>query len=187
MKHNWEKCLAHTKISEGGYVNDPIDPGGETNHGISKRAYPHLNIKSLTWKQAAAIYKRDYWDAVSGDKLPDGLDLVAFDAAVNSGVSRGAKWLQMALGVNPDGRIGPVTIKAAIDCNKDAVIRDACEYRLAFMRGLKTWYRYKNGWTRRVEGVRDTATDMARGSVSEPVGGGLWASLLRLIMGVFKK
>ena len=84
MKANFEQCLAHVLRSEGGYVNDPNDPGGETNMGISKRAYPHENIKGMTRARAATIYRRDYWDAVQGDSLPAGLDLVAFDPAVNS-------------------------------------------------------------------------------------------------------
>lgn len=186
---NWEDCLAHTKISEGGYVNDPVDPGGETKYGISKRSYPHLDIKALTWKQAADIYRRDYWDAVSGDDLPSGLDLVAFDAAVNSGVSRGAKWLQRALGVKQDGRIGPQTIKAALECDDVEVIMAACEYRLSFMQSLKTWYRYKNGWTARVNGVMDAAIDMTKADFSEPKKRGfdLIGWLVKLIMGMFKR
>ena len=70
---------------EGGYVNDPDDPGGETKYGISKRAYPKLDIKNMTKDLAREIYKRDYWDACGCDDLPPGLDVAAFDAAVNMG------------------------------------------------------------------------------------------------------
>lgn len=183
-KWNWEACLAHTKISEGGYVNDPVDPGGETKYGISKRSYPKVDIKNLTWAEAAAIYKRDYWDAVRGDDLPAGLDLVAFDGAVNSGVSRGAKWLQLSLGVIADGRVGPKTIAAAKAADAEVAIHSACDMRLGFMRGLKTWWKYKNGWTRRVEDVRKTALDMA---ASKPKAGVDWSWLIELIKRLFKR
>lgn len=187
-KWNWENCLSHTKISEGGYVNDPVDPGGETKYGISKRSYPDVDIKNLTWDKAAAIYKRDYWDAVRGDDLPSGVDLVAFDAAVNSGVSRGAKWLQKAVGVTQDGRIGPVTIDALIGCDCESIINAACSYRLQFMRGLPTWYRFKNGWTKRVECVRSEATNMSKADeVVGNTGGINWYGLILSIMGMFKK
>ena len=183
-KHNWEACLAHTKISEGGYVNDPVDPGGETKYGISKRSYPSVDIRNLTWEDAAAIYRRDYWDAVRGDDLPAGLDLVAFAGAVNSGVSRGAKWVQGALGVAMDGRIGPETLRAAKSANIGRTIDAACDARLAFMRGLRTWWKYKNGWTARVTSVRATAKDMA----SKPTAKGFdWGAILRVIMGAFKR
>ena len=78
---------------EGGYVNDPADKGGETKFGISKRAYPNLDIKNLTQMQAAEIYKRDYWDAINADQLPENIREMAFDAAVNQGVS----WTKEAL------------------------------------------------------------------------------------------
>lgn len=182
-KRNWEACLSHTKISEGGYVNDPVDPGGETKYGISKRSYPHVDIMSLTWGQAAGIYKRDYWDAVRGDDLPAGLDLVAFDGAVNSGVSRGSKWVQSALGVDQDGRIGPVTLRAASGANIGVAIDRACNERIAFMKSLKTWWKYKNGWTSRVIDVRKTAKEMA--SRGMPSSG--WSAPWRVILGVFKR
>jgi lysozyme family protein len=81
---------------EGGYVNHPDDPGGETRYGISKRAYPHLNIKTLTKDQAKAIYKRDYWDAAECSLLEPALALLYFDMAVNSGVSAARRTLASA-------------------------------------------------------------------------------------------
>ena len=79
---------------EGGYVNDPDDIGGETNFGISKRAYPKLDIANLTEAEAARIYKRDYWDRINADKLPANIREMAFDAAVNQGVAWTRKALQ---------------------------------------------------------------------------------------------
>lgn len=78
---------------EGGYVNDPNDPGGETNYGISKRAYPLVDIKNLTRQAAQEIYHRDYWNPINGDGLDPNLACVAMDAAVNHGVSRALTWL----------------------------------------------------------------------------------------------
>ena len=85
MKENFERSLKFVLDHEGGYVNDLDDPGGETNYGISKRAYPSLDIKNLTVEQAAGIYWRDYWDACSCDKLVYPIDCYVFDTAVNCG------------------------------------------------------------------------------------------------------
>ena len=168
MKDNFERCLAHVLASEGGYVNDPVDPGGETNMGISKRSYPKEDIRNMTRARAAQIYRRDFWDPVRGDDLPPGLDLVAFDGAVNSGVSRGARWLQQALGVTADGKVGPQTLAAARQAHPEAVIDRACDLRMGFLRGLPTWSRFGKGWSSRVNSVRDTAISMSINPAASP-------------------
>lgn len=78
---------------EGGYVNDPSDPGGETNMGISKRAYPNLDIRNLTRQAAQEIYQRDYWNAIKGDTLDPALACAALDTAINMGVGRATQFL----------------------------------------------------------------------------------------------
>lgn len=169
MKDNFEACLAHVLQSEGGWVDNPSDPGGATMKGITigtYRAWKGRNVtkaelRAISDAEIAALYRKNYWDAVRGDDLPRGLDLVAFDAAVNSGVSRGAKWLQSALGVPADGKVGPKTIAAANAAHKDAVIDRACDLRLGFLRQLGTWKTFGKGWSRRVEGVRADAKAMA--------------------------
>ena len=88
LQSNFQKSLEFTLRWEGGYVNDPVDPGGETKFGISKRAYPDVNIKDLTREEAAAIYKRDYWDATNCDSFSSDLACVRFDCAVNCGIAR---------------------------------------------------------------------------------------------------
>ena len=88
MKENFDKAIAFTLSWEGGYSNDPKDAGGETNRGISKRAYPNLDIKNLTKEQAIAIYKADYWNKCDCDNMTYPLDIICFDTAVNMGVSR---------------------------------------------------------------------------------------------------
>ncbi len=163
MKANFRDCLDVTLRHEGGYVNDPHDPGGETKFGISKRAHPKEDIKGMTLDRAAQIYQAGYWAPLKCDLLPDGLDLVAFDGAVNSGQMRGAKWLQRALGVTPDGRVGKTTIEVAhilsLEGRRQA-ISAACKERLDYLRGLKTWDRYKNGWTARVNDIEVKALAM---------------------------
>lgn len=159
-KGNFDRCFELLLKDEGGYVNDPVDPGGETNMGISKRSYPNEDIKNLTKNRVRMIYKRDYWSPIKADDLPSGLDYVVFDAAVNSGVKRSSQWLQRALGVPQDGKIGPVTLEAVRKANVVSLIDTLCDVRLSFLQNLSTWYRFKNGWTRRVEGVRSEAKRM---------------------------
>lgn len=161
MKANFEACMAEVFKHEGGYVNDPHDPGGETNMGISKRSYPKENIRGMTRERAAQIYRKDFWDKLKCDDLPAGLDLVAFDAGVNSGPARGAKWLQQAVGVTADGKIGPATLMAAKSTYAPAAIMRAVGFRQSFLMQLPTWYRYGNGWKERLESIEKVAGEMA--------------------------
>lgn len=111
--HLRSDALAFTLGEEGGYVNDPRDPGGETNFGISKRAYPAEDIASLTKERAQSLMVRDYWNPCRCAHLPQKLATAVFDFAVNSGVSRAVKELQKVLGVGVDGIVGPATIAAS--------------------------------------------------------------------------
>lgn len=161
MKASFPAVLNEVLAHEGGYVNHPKDPGGETNFGISKRSYPNLDIRNLTKADAAEIYRSDYWDRVRGDDLPAGVDLVAMDGAVNSGVSRGAKWIQKAVGVTADGQVGPQTLAALSGSDALAVIKKACALRMSFLRGLGTWSTFSKGWSRRVASVEAEGTRLA--------------------------
>lgn len=125
------------------------------------RKVTKAELRAISDADLRTIYRRKYWDVVRGDDLPAGLDLVAFDAAVNSGPSRGARWLQQALEVTDDGKIGPETLARANSWRSYPVIVDACRNRMDFLRGLKTWPTFGNGWTRRVEAVQRVALDMA--------------------------
>lgn len=138
VRHNFTSVMSAVFGHEGGYVNHKADPGGETNFGISKRSYPNVDIRNLTRTQAEDIYRADYWHKVRGDDLPAGIDLVAMDGSVNSGVSRGSKWLQRALDVTADGAIGPVTIAAAKESDAVQVIEKACANRMSFLTSLST-------------------------------------------------
>lgn len=105
----FERTVGH----EGGYVNDPRDPGGETIYGISRRAHPGAwALGRPTLEQAKTIYRDSYWTPLRCDELPIPLDEFLFDYAVNSGVGRAAMALQAAVGALQDGKVGPRTIAA---------------------------------------------------------------------------
>ena len=168
MKDNFEQCFALLLKHEGGYVNNPKDPGGRTNLGVTQRVYEayvghsvdEATMRALTPDVVAPIYKRDYWDACRCDDLPDGVDYAVFDLAVNSGTRRAAKMLQKAVGVTDDGSIGPATLKAVAECNARDLAADICENRLAFLQALPTWATFGNGWGRRVAEVEQMAFNM---------------------------
>jgi lysozyme family protein len=146
-----EMVLAH----EGGYVNDPHDPGGETKYGLSRRSYPHLDIKNLTRGQAIAIYRRDWWDRLRVGEIenPD-VSAKVFDLCVNMGAGTGIRLLQRALGnVEVDGIMGPQTLAAANDADPDALLsalreEAARHYRTLIARNPKL-ARYEEGWMNR--------------------------------------
>lgn len=144
----FDKLLGH----EGGYVNNPEDPGGETNWGISKRSYPHLDIKNLTRKEAKAIYKKDFWDKIHADELPDGVAWQVFDFAVNSGVQTAIRYLQRAVGVADDGWWGPISRHAAENMSETDIIMLLTAERMEFMTKLSNWTNASRGWTRRMAG-----------------------------------
>jgi lysozyme family protein len=135
---------------EGGYVNDPRDPGGETNFGISKRSYPAVDIKGLTRDDAIAIYKRDYWDACKCDDLPPEVAVAMFDCAVNQGNGAAKRLLQRALKVKSDGIIGPKTIAAAKRANALELVMDFLSWRLKRYANTANATTYMRGWSKRV-------------------------------------
>jgi len=147
----FEKSFQEVMLSEGGYVNDPNDPGGETKYGVSKRAYPNLDIKNLTLDQAREIYKRDYWDKCSCDNLPEGVAVMAADFAYNSGVSRAVKMLQRCCGTTETGKVNMDTMTRIQAETTETLMLNYKKTRLNFLQSLKTWSRYGRGWTKRVE------------------------------------
>jgi lysozyme family protein len=135
---------------EGGYVDHPNDPGGETKFGVSKRSYPELSIAALTLEDAKTIYREDYWDRVRADKLPPELRFPLFDAAVNAGVAQSIKWLQRAVGVRDDGVIGPITMVAVKSTTPHRNSANFLGQRLKHMTELKHWDQFGRGWARRI-------------------------------------
>ncbi len=168
MKENFDECLALILKHEGGWVNHPKDPGGETNMGVTKRVWeewvghpvPAGSLKTLTVADVAPLYKARYWDKARCDDLPSGVDYVVFDYAVNSGPSRAAKQLQSCLGVVADGAIGPKTLEAAKAADPVALAQCICDNRLSFLQSLPTWPTFGKGWGRRVADVRNIAEQM---------------------------
>lgn len=134
---------------EGGYVNDPEDPGGETNWGISKRQYPDVDIKNLTRDQAKAIYKKDYWDRC-GNILTPAMKFQVFDAAVNHGLPNAIRMLQDAVGTAPDGAWGAVSTASYRSMNDYDVALRFLAKRLDFMRKLHQFNHFGAGWCGRI-------------------------------------
>ena len=176
-RSNFEACMAEIFKHEGGFVNHPRDPGGATNMGITIgtlrgwRSGPVTveDVRTLTKREAQTIYRARYWNPVKGDDLPVGLDLVTFDPAVNSGNSRGARWLQQALGgVAVDGKVGPQTVAAANKAEPVPVIKRACATRMGFLRGLRTWDAFGRGWSHRVASVEAVSVRMAVEAAGAP-------------------
>jgi lysozyme family protein len=132
---SFEQSVAQVLRHEGGYVNDPNDPGGETKYGISKKAYPNVDIKNLTIDGAKAIYKRDYWDAINADSLPPAVRYAAFDTAVNMGVGIARRFVQESGG----------------DLNKFSELRRA-RYAMLIQRNPRL-AKFQRGWNNRVNDV----------------------------------
>ena len=154
---------------EGGFVNNPADPGGMTNLGVTQRVWEEWlghpvsekDMRALTPEIVAPMYKRKYWDKVSGDELPSGVDLMVFDCAVNSGPGRAAKMLQKVLGMTEDGIIGPQTLSRAASADVKTLISDYSEARRVFLKSLPTWGVFGKGWELRVAGVAAESSALA--------------------------
>ncbi len=147
---DFEQAFSELLKFEGGYTAGVGDPGGETKYGISKRAYPQLNIGTLTLDQAAAIYRRDYWGPAGCEAVPDALRMDLFDMAVNSGVKAAARCLQRAVGEDEDGVIGPHTLQAIQSMPAARLLARFAGERLEFMTGLPAWSTFGKGWARRI-------------------------------------
>ena len=146
---SFDRAFQITVGVEGGYVNDPADPGGETKYGISHRAYPDIGIKALTLDQAKAIYQRDYWQPANCDRMPERIGHLVFDCAVHHGVKTAIKLLQRALRVADDGEFGPVTRGQLLarDTNETADLLMA--QRMLYLMTCSAWPTYKLGWAKR--------------------------------------
>lgn len=153
---NRDEAIALIIELEGGYVNDPADPGGETKYGISKKAHPKEDIASLTVERAREIYRSDYWNPTAAriyDITPR-LAAVLFDSAVNQGNGAAAKLLQGVLHVAQDGIIGPATLAAlqdVVDARGEAWVMAQFQAARVMRYAANTnWPRYGRGWMNRV-------------------------------------
>ena len=139
---------------EGGYVNDPKDPGGETNFGIAKRSHPDVDIKNLTEEGAKEIYKEHYWDRNKVEDLPENLRHIYFDMCVNQGRSRAVRIMQRAAnakGANlkVDGGMGPKTIAAMDGVELDRVRAYRVKYYADLVTRKPDLEKLYFGWYRR--------------------------------------
>ena len=168
MKVNYDKCLETILHHEGGYVNHPKDPGGETNLGVTKKVYQEhggtKDMKDLLVEDVAPIYKKGYWDKIKGDELPGGLDLCVFDFGVNAGPGRAAKFLQQMIGTVVDGGIGPNTLAKLEEYIREngehEAVKKYQEMRQKYYESLSTFATFGKGWTRRVEETTKLALDL---------------------------
>lgn len=156
MQTSFAPALAFTLQSEGGWSDDPDDPGGATNKGITfatfLKHYPGASIedlKSISDTEVSTIYKAGYWDAVHGDDLPAGVDLSVFDFGVNAGPPRAIEMLQRAAGVDDDGIIGPATLAAVKAIDPVELIRSLAKEQQTYYEGLSTFWKFGRGWTTR--------------------------------------
>ncbi|ELT46818.1 glycoside hydrolase family 108 protein [Brucella intermedia] len=175
-KGTFAKAMPHVFSEEGGYVDHPKDPGGATNMGITLatlsawegRRVSKAEVEALTKAKATDIYRENYWNKVSGDDLPAGVDYATLDFAIHSGPARAVKMLQKVVGVDQDGVIGAKTLAAVRKIAADRIINELCDARLAWLKGLGTFSTFGRGWTSRVSRVRSRALAFSRDSAPVP-------------------
>ena len=168
MIDNFAKSLELVLRSEGGYVNNPKDPGGETMRGVTKAAWSTWlkrtimpgEMAKLTVADITPFYKALYWDKAYCNQLPAGVDYMAFDAAVNMGVGQSIRLLQRSLGCVADGVIGPNTMKAINEADTKTLIDKFSAQKEMFYRSLGTFATFGRGWMRRIEEVKQAALSM---------------------------
>lgn len=172
MNANFDMSFDRVMQSEGGYVWDRDDAGGETNHGVTigawgaylGRAIQPGEMKALTLDAVKPFYKQMYWDKVRGDDLPTGVDYAVFDFAVNAGIGRAAKFLQRAVGADDDGAIGPGTLALVAKTTPGKLLENFAEQKEAFYNTLAeknpTQQKFLKGWMNRVANVQTAAISM---------------------------
>jgi len=152
-----------------GFVDDPLDNGGETKFGVAQNGNPDLNIKALTWQQAQEVYYDRYWRPGGCDQLAEFAPFLAalhFDGCINHGVKRASQFLQEVVGAEPDGRVGDQTLSAVCDAvqhrGEAQVCHGLCDRRERFYKEI-VWRkpaqgRFLNGWMRRITEMRQLST-----------------------------
>ena len=170
MRANYIESLQAVLVHEGGFVNNPKDPGGMTNLGCTKATWEEYcgkpvdekTMRGLTVIDVMPLYKSKYWDKVCADDMPMGVDYVVFDAAINSGPGRAAKWLQACVNTYADGIIGEKTLQAVRNKDPKELINNYCAYRLAYLKMLQNWETFGKGWERRVKEVNQKGLELSQ-------------------------
>lgn len=147
---------------EGGYVDHPDDPGGETNYGITiatARNFGYTGeMRDLPLSVAVDIYKQLYWDTISADEMPFSVAFQVFDGGVNHGIKRSVRWLQESIGATPDGIVGAQTIEYVNREQEHDVVLTYNAQRIQFYTSLQTFKTFGRGWMRRVAQNLEYAT-----------------------------
>ena len=170
MTNNFRDCLELVLKHEGGFVDHPKDPGGMTNLGVTKKVWEEWvghpvtekDMRELTPAIVAPMYEMRYWRTSYCEKLPRGLDLLVFSMAVNAGSGRSVKLLQDAIGVLPDGVIGPNTMAKINEANVETLIDKFSEARTDYYKGLKLFPVFGRGWLNRTDTERLEALQLAK-------------------------
>lgn len=180
---SFDAALAHVLEMEGGWTEDPHDPGGPTNQGITLGVYAAVRGVTLDATNTAAmkeelrripegtvreIYHRRYWRLSAADTLPDAIAFMHFDAAVNHGVGAAARFLQEAAGVDVDGEIGPQTRAAVAEAPVATLLERYAEIRRARYRRLPHFWRFGRGWLRRADLTLSRALERAGAGAAGP-------------------
>jgi len=174
MTDPFNDCLAAVLKEEGGYVNNPRDPGGMTNLGVTKRVWEkwcghtasEAEMRSLSVAKVTPLYRAQYWNAVCGDQLPGALALCVFDFAVNAGPRRAGQTLQRLVSASQDGQIGPATLRAVQQYVTGHSLADTVRQyqnaRRGFYRGLDGFVHFGKGWLNRCDRVETEALRLVR-------------------------
>lgn len=168
MRENFDVAFKHVLKSEGGFTNDPVDPGGMTNLGITLAEWQHYvghivnekEMRSLTPEKVKPLYKYKYWNAVAGDDLPKGIDYLLFDFGVNAGPGRAVKIMQECVGAKKDGVIGPRTISAIKAIDAVQLIDEYTVAKKEYYKSLSTFWKFGKGWFNRCDEVATIAKGM---------------------------
>jgi lysozyme family protein/microcystin-dependent protein len=185
MRLSYDQCLERVLAREGGYTNDPRDPGGPTNFGITiydyrkyvKPAATAADVKRMSLAEAKRIYRSKYWDALGCDDLPAGVDYTVFDYGVNSGIGRAGKVVRRVLGVSDaDWRVNADIVAALKKAEPSKVIVAINDERLQFLKSLRSWSAFGVGWGRRVAEVKAFSLELARNHAARNSGNGAPAS-----------
>ena len=166
---NFKECLDLVLKSEGGYVNNPADPGGMTNLGVTKRVWEEYTghaadekeMRGLTPEKVAPLYEQKYWRPTYCEVLPRGLSFLVFSMGVNAGAGRAVKLLQQSVGCVPDGVVGQRTMALINESDVTNLIAKYSDARRMYYKSLNKPV-FEKGWLNRVDHEEAQALNMVK-------------------------